>query len=687
MPQKIKLADGTIGQRFTAEFERNDANPCTFPTRIIVSYYQQHPLLTLGDRVVMHVTLRALSSQSNLGQLPDQAVNAARKLHARGSAHTVNIVAHAPVYSIASVRNRLNAHLQNLPAPSRIKALMQALLLGVGHEILRDDWQSFKILGLAHVMVISGLHIGLVFIIARAMCGLVLRASSLSSMTVIRSSIVLAMLAAAGYAAIAGMSVPALRALCMVFMTQVPTLLGWRSRPVWILAISLVVLLLVNPFSALSSSLWLTIGATYAVLALSEALAGQAWWLRIVGLQILMTVLMAPLTAFWFGAVSIWGLVGNTTVTPLVTVVAIPLLLAGAVQDLLIPTAANDFWALCAIVLRITLAMVEGMANTLPSDGFFSVALSPHQFFGFTLLAVLWVWRRQWLWGFGATVGIFGIVWFLTIEPSKQARLQILDVGQGTAIVFSEGAAHLLYDTGAPYGPVDTQASRVILPVLRLQGVDALEHLVVSHRDTDHSGGLLPVLAGLQIQTHWGFAGHACRPGQRLPWPGDATIDVMSGSGWGEFDSNAASCVLRIRYREQTVLLAGDIPAVTEREMVRYWRDSLQADVLVVAHHGSKTSSAWSWLKWVNPRLAIISAGLDNRFGHPHSEVMNRLLRSGARVLNTGIDGGLEVVFDVRGGRQVAKSRGPMTPFWAQLSQLGASASEGIMKADREETP
>ncbi len=90
-------------------------------------------------------------------------------------------------------------------------------------------------------------------------------------------------------------------------MTQIPLLMGWRSRPLWVLMASLIVLLAANPFSALSSSLWLTIGATYAVLRLSEALAHYVWWLRVLVLQLLMTLLLAPLTAFWFGAVSFWG--------------------------------------------------------------------------------------------------------------------------------------------------------------------------------------------------------------------------------------------------------------------------------------------------------------------------------------------------------------------------------------------
>jgi competence protein ComEC len=588
------------------------------------------------------------------------------------------------------LRNQFIVDLGELHGSRRVIAIMQALLVGVGHEVLASDWRNFKMLGLAHVMVISGLHIGLVFLMVRVLCLAVLGVTPLHRMSVHRLSSILAILAATTYAAVAGMSVPATRALCMVLMTQIPRFMGWRSRPRWVLMASLLVLLAANPLSALSSSLWLTIGATYAVLRLSEALAPYGWWLRVLALQLLMTLLLAPLTAFWFGSVSFWGVIGNATVTPVVTMLAIPLLLAGALQDVVMGESANYFWWLCESVLRVALALLEWMADALPHQGFVSLSLSPYQFASLALVALLVFWTRQNLWFFGALISAVAVLGVSSLRPTSEARLQLLDVGQGTAIVFTEGSATLLYDTGAPYGPIDTQASRVIIPRLHQQGVDNLTHLVVSHRDSDHSGGLTPVLSEFRVAKHWGFGGQPCRVGQRLQWPGDAVIDMLNGSGWDQTHPNASSCVLRIRYGGQTVLLAGDIPASTERELVRYWREGLKSDIVAVAHHGSKTSTAWSWLKWIEPRLALISAGFDNRFGHPHPEVMDRLLSVGAQILDTRIAGGVQITFERQGGWRVTRSRHGMTPFWAQLSQLtqlGVSPGTGILKSYKEDTP
>ncbi len=208
VPQQFTLPDGTTGQRFIAQLERDKASVCTSPTRLTLSYYLPQPALALGDRVSMQVTLRSLSSQSNLGQLPDQARNAARGLHGRGTVDHLHIISRAPRYSIASLRNRFITDLWALHESRRVIALMQALLIGVGHGVLPSDWRNFKTLGLAHVMVISGLHIGLVFLMVRVLALAVLGVMPLHPMRDHQLGSILAILAATTYAAAAGCQCP-----------------------------------------------------------------------------------------------------------------------------------------------------------------------------------------------------------------------------------------------------------------------------------------------------------------------------------------------------------------------------------------------------------------------------------------------------------------------------------------------
>jgi competence protein ComEC len=142
----------------------------------------------------------------------------------------------------------------------------------------------------------------------------------------------------------------------------------------------------------------------------------------------------------------------------------------------------------------------------------------------------------------------------------------------------------------------------------------------------------------------------------------EMTVTVFNGPG----DSNDGSCVLQVRHERLTILLAGDISATREREMIRYWREKLKADILVLAHHGSHTSTAASFLKWVDPTVAVISAGEANRFDHPRPSVVQRLEQRGVRVMNTAREGGITVTAGPQEIKITALRDGNI-PYWLSL--------------------
>jgi competence protein ComEC len=153
-----------------------------------------------------------------------------------------------------------------------------------------------------------------------------------------------------------------------------------------------------------------------------------------------------------------------------------------------------------------------------------------------------------------------------------------------------------------------------------------------------------------------------CRVGEVLYNTSDMTVTVLNGPG----DNNDGSCVLQIMTAQVTVLLAGDVSAVRERELIRYWGTTLRADILVLAHHGSHTSTAASFLKWVDPTVAVVSAGRANRFSHPRASVLQRLEARGVRVLNTAIDGGV-MVTSAPHSLTVGGLRDGNIPYWLNL--------------------
>ena len=137
----------------------------------------------------------------------------------------------------------------------------------------------------------------------------------------------------------------------------------------------------------------------------------------------------------------------------------------------------------------------------------------------------------------------------------------------------------------------------MLLPFLASRGVTKLDMLMISHGDQDHSGGYETVVNRFPVHRLLGFRGDPCRHGERWRW-GVAELLVINGPGSGESDRNDGSCALLVSWRDHAVLLTGDVSRAREREWVRYWRDTLQASVLLLPHHGSQTSTSHALLKW-----------------------------------------------------------------------------------------
>jgi competence protein ComEC len=251
-------------------------------------------------------------------------------------------------------------------------------------------------------------------------------------------------------------------------------------------------------------------------------------------------------------------------------------------------------------------------------------------------------------------------------EPGE-FRLTALDVGQGSAIVVETARHALLFDAGP--GPESTHAGeRIVAPYLLANGLPELDALVISHADADHAGGAPAVFEAVRVRqllgglppatTLWRAARAAgaetvrCASGQRWRWDGVDFAIFWPRPGPLPAKSNAGSCVLKVEADGFAALLTGDIDAAVERALQREAipvssvSDPLAADVLVVAHHGSKTSSTESFLDSVRPRIAVFQVGYRNRFGHPHSDVWSRFVARGVELTRTDRDGAARIELD-----------------------------------------
>jgi competence protein ComEC len=268
---------------------------------------------------------------------------------------------------------------------------------------------------------------------------------------------------------------------------------------------------------------------------------------------------------------------------------------------------------------------------------------------------------------------LLALLWPRSVDRTEAI---FLDVGQGDATLLLSPHGIVLIDGGG-WRSGDF-AGRVLVPALARLGIAAIDLAVLSHGDRDHCGGLVDLTHYLRIERVWmapGATPSSCgealiaRLGERvaLPLPGqevkigDWRLRALASPGVekGEQESNRGSLIVHASAGDLDVLLTGDVDAVGERRLLATGAlDGLAVDVLKVAHHGSRSSSTVNFLTAAAPRLAVVSAGRMNPYGHPTAEVIERLRRGGAMVLRTDLDGRIRV--SSQGGAlrlEVASSR------------------------------
>jgi competence protein ComEC len=526
-----------------------------------------------------------------------------------------------------------------------LAGVVAALVAGDQAAIERADWDIYRATGVAHLMSISGLHITMfAWGAALLVGGLWRRSLRLTFALPAQTAALIGGVALAwAYALFSGWGIPAQRTVWMLLVVALLKLTAkpWPWPMVWLLVMGVIVAL--DPWALLQAGFWLSFVAV-GILFASDA--GQtrsaqndagsfASWLAQQGFrafhmlreQWVITLALAPLSLLLFNQVSLIGLAANLLAIPWVTLVITPLALCGIAFAPIWDVAA---WAVQALgVVLAGMARVPWATLSLPS--------SPLLFTLSALLGgLLLVLRLPWALRSMGAVLMLPMLLYSPIRPATgEFALLAADIGQGNAILVQTAQHSLLYDTGPSFSRESDAGQRTLVPLLRALG-ERLDVVMVSHRDADHIGGAATVLK-MQPQARLISSiedshelqnlrkSERCIAGQRWAWDGvsfellhpiDADYEMAQ-------KPNAMSCVLRISNGRQTVLLTGDLEAAQEQRLVEQGA-VLKADLLLVPHHGSKTSSTSEFLNAVQPRVALVQAGYRNRFQHPVAEVTQR---------------------------------------------------------------
>ncbi len=671
LPQAVER-----GVRF--EFAVESA-PAGVPSRLALVWYnglapeefQLVQALQAGERWHLAVRLKRPHGTANAYNHDVEAALLERGIGATGTVRPaaaglanarIDGLALTPEALLQRLRERMREQFWDALPAHRYDGVLLALALGEQRAIDGGDWRVFARTGVSHLMSISGLHVTMVASLVAWLGSLAWRRSTrlMLALPAQKFAALAGFLAAFAYCLLSGFAVPAQRTLYMVGVVALALWLGRAQSGTRVLALALLLVLLLDPLAVLAAGFWLSFGAVavilYVVLGRSSDTGGRLQWLVQWGrVQWAITVGLAPLLLMLFGQVSIASPLANAVAIPVVSLLVTPLALAGAVLPewsggglllrlahwlfeglmwLLLLLSENEFavWQQARPSLALVLTAVAGVLWLLAPAGF------PARYAGLALLTPLFF--------VSAATPAPGALW-----------LTVLDVGQGTAVVVRTATHTLLYDAGPQFGPESDSGSRTIVPWLRGEGLGRLDALVVSHQDSDHAGGAASVAAALPVAQLWSSlaASHPvmasvpyrlpCHAGQRWEWDGvrfemlhPAAADYAA---WLPA-ANAMSCVLRIEAAGRVVLLTGDIERASEAALLERAAADLRADILMVPHHGSRTSSTPPFIAAVQPAHAVFTAGYRNRFGHPRADVVRRYADAGAALYRSDYDGSIE---------------------------------------------
>ena len=630
------------------------------PTEIRLSWYYSQQIIKAGDEWQFKVRLKPPHGMVNPGGFDYEKWLYQKGIHATGYVResTENIRLASNSWTLDALRGKLYRLIEQMP-DKQFVGIVQALTIGQKNNINQQQWAVLRQSGTSHLMAISGLHIGLIAAMIFWFFRHFSPALMLKLISAQQFAAIMCLLCALGYALLAGFSVPTQRAFIMLCVVMLALIMQRPAFSINTLALSLIAVLIISPLSVLSAGFWLSYLAVCVIALVTSARTGgrqgrMAQWFQGVRVQWLIALSMLPISVILFQQGSLVSPVANMLVIPLVTLCVVPLAMLGSVASVLSTDLAVWIFTQTGHVLSLVWGVLEILIHATFLDWYrpqIPLSLAALSLFGALLLLL----PRGFPMRFAGALMLLPMVLYQPERPEKGGFwLTVLDVGQGLSILIQTQHKALLYDTGARFSERFDIGERVILPYLRYAGVQALDILVISHADNDHAGGVASILSEQALkQLRYGewlpaldkstVPAQYCRAGERWQWQG-VNFEFLHPIKRHN-KSNNNSCVLKVWNRQYSVLLTGDIERKVETQLHKRIRQQLLADVLIVPHHGSNTSSSQAWLDAVEPELAIVSAGYKNRFRHPTQKVTHRYRQMGTSVLNTAYEGAIQLKF------------------------------------------
>ena len=659
----------------TFSFVVGEPLPPGVPPRVRLTWYEPPQPIAAGDALTLGARLRVPHGARNPGGFDYERWLLVTDHGATGYVRSGSRAADAPsslARSWLALRARIAERIGAVLGDGDAAALVTALAIGERYRFSDQNWADFRRTGTSHLVAVSGMHIGmlgvLVFVVLRALW---IRLPQPLASYDLEVAAAASIASTAYYAALTGLAIPAQRTLLMIAIALGLLVARRSAGPFQVLAASLLAALVWDPFAPLSASFWLSFVAVAALLALSaprRLRSGPRTRARRVAhavvdvgaLQWSIGCALLPLTAVFFGEISLLGPVVNLIAIPLFNLVLVPLTLLATLLVQVDGLAATVAPPLLHAVGWLA-AQTAAALHVLASQRFaaLAVAMPPTATVALAACGVALACPAHPL--PGRRLGWLAVLPMFSPASAAPApgdvRVDVLDVGQGLSVSVATHSHRLLFDAGPSFRSGFDSGDDIVLPALAAGSPRTLDRLVVSHADNDHAGGARAVLAAFPRADvlegpDVALPGRACERGERWEWDG-VHFSILHPPPEFEPRGNETSCVLKIDARAGSVLITGDVEGRGEAALVR--GGDVASDVVVVPHHGSPTSSSPAFVAATRPRYALVSAGFANRWGFPKPEVRARWAGSGAAVAVTGERGALAVSLDSHGITVVAE--------------------------------
>ncbi|MDP4536933.1 DNA internalization-related competence protein ComEC/Rec2 [Alkalimonas collagenimarina] len=650
--------------------------------RLRLSWFQASDILQQGQHWQLSVRLKPVHDISNPG---GYSAERAALIHGQLARGYVSDPAQAQLlHQTMGQRHRWYQRLQQATTDLPSSPLLLALTMGE-RDFSPELWQGLRHTSLGHLVAISGLHIGLIY-------GWVLwlvipiRWTGWLPATQLRVRTMLALSAALGYAALAGFAIPTVRALiALVLVAGVSWFYHRLSyHRFWLLLVAL--LLLVQPMWALSASFWLSVSAVALILFYlwRFPMPDHGWLARLkhlFGFHLWLSIGLIPISLLFFDGISLISLLSNLIFVPWCSLVAIPALLLTCLLEWLHADWAAWLWPWVDLLFRPLVLWLDQAAQrpvlwwSAKGVPWFMAVLS------MLALVMLCLFRHR-------LAVILALLCLLPLAQhwSQDAgwRLHVIDVGQGLSVLLQYQQHGVLYDAGPRQGDFSA-TRRYVLPYLQQVGIQQLHYLVLSHDDSDHTGtwpDIRQAFPEVTLVTDIPTAA-ASLPCQQLPMTFfDARLVVLH-DGTEHGPRNDGSCVVWIELHGWNILLPGDIHRQQEQQLLQRYPD-LTADLLVLPHHGSNTSSSLAFLQQLQVRVALNSAGRHRGFQHPSAQVQDRLDVLQIPLWNTADHGAIQIALSPD-FVQIYSNRASRLPFWLDSVQAKLSQSEQRVRIESNE--